>query len=30
MKKYNSDIAYEYIRKRIIGGEFASGLPLMT
>ena len=30
MKNYNSDIAYEYIRKRIIGEEFAPRLPLMT
>lgn len=30
MKNYNSDIAYEYIRKRIIGEECAPRLPLMT
>ncbi len=30
MKSVNSDIAYAYIRKRILSGEFRPGQPLMT
>lgn len=30
MKSLNSDIAYEYIRKRILNGTFAPAHPLMT
>jgi DNA-binding GntR family transcriptional regulator len=30
MKNVNSDIAYAYIRKRILSGEFRPGQPLMT
>jgi len=30
MKNVNSDIAYTYIRKRILGGQFRPGQPLMT
>lgn len=30
MKNVNSDIAYEYIRKRILNGTFPPGHPLMT
>ncbi len=30
MKNVNSDIAYEFIRKRIISGNFPPGHPLMT
>ncbi len=30
MKKVNSDVAYDYIRKKIISGEYAPGNPLMT
>jgi DNA-binding GntR family transcriptional regulator len=30
MKKVNSDVAYDYIRKKIISGEYAPGSPLMT
>ena len=30
MKNVNSDIAYDYIRKRILNGEFPSTHPLMT
>lgn len=30
MKNVNSDIAYTYIRKRILNGEFRPGQPLMT
>ncbi len=30
MKNVNSDIAYAYIRKRILSGAFAPGQPLMT
>lgn len=30
MKNVNSDIAYDYLRKRILGGEYAPGQALMT
>jgi DNA-binding GntR family transcriptional regulator len=30
MKNVNSDIAYDYIRKRILSGSYRSGYPLMT
>ncbi|MBI5768512.1 MAG: GntR family transcriptional regulator [Verrucomicrobia bacterium] len=30
MKDVNSDIAYDYIRKRILGGEYAPGASLAT
>jgi len=30
MKSVNSDIAYEFIRKRILNGTFPPGYPLMT
>lgn len=30
MKNVNSDVAYAYIRKRILSGEYAPGKPLMT
>lgn len=30
MKKVSSDVAYEYIRKKIIGGDFPPGYALMT
>lgn len=30
MKSVNTDVAYDYIRKRILSGEFAPGHPLMT
>lgn len=30
MKKVSSDVAYEYIRRKILGGEFPPGSPLMT
>jgi len=30
MKSVNSDLAYTYIRKRILSGEYAPGQPLMT
>lgn len=30
MKNVNSDIAYTYIRKRILSGDYAPGQPLMT
>jgi DNA-binding GntR family transcriptional regulator len=30
MKKVNSDVAYDYIRKKILGGEFPPGFALMT
>ena len=30
MKNVNSDIAYEYVRKRILSGEFPPGYSLMT
>lgn len=30
MKSVNTDVAYEYIRKRILSGEFAPGQALMT
>jgi DNA-binding GntR family transcriptional regulator len=30
MKDVNSNIAYEYVRKRILNGEYAPGRPLMT
>ncbi len=30
MKKVNSDVAYDYIRKRILNGEFQPGYSLMT
>jgi DNA-binding GntR family transcriptional regulator len=30
MKNVNSDVAYDYIRKRILNGEFPPGYPLMT
>lgn len=30
MKNVNSDIAYDYIRKRILNGTYRSGYPLMT
>src|ERR1043166_872550 len=30
MKSVNSDIAYEYLRKRILSGEYAPGQALMT
>jgi len=30
MKNVNSDIAYEYLRKRILNGEYAPGQALMT
>ncbi len=30
MKHVNSDIAYDYIRKRILNGEFPPGVALMT
>lgn len=30
MKNVNSDIAYTYIRKRILSGQFQPGQPLMT
>lgn len=30
MKNVNSDIAYDYLRKRILNGEYAPGQPLMT
>jgi len=30
MKNVNSDIAYEYVRKRILNGEFPPGYALMT
>lgn len=30
MKTVNSDIAYDYLRKRILSGEYPPGQPLMT
>jgi DNA-binding GntR family transcriptional regulator len=30
MKKVNSDVAYDYIRRRILSGEYAPGKALMT
>lgn len=30
MKPVNSDLAYNFIRKRILSGEYAPGMPLMT
>lgn len=30
MKKVNSDVAYDYIRKRILSGDFLPGYSLMT
>ena len=30
MKKVNSDVAYNFIRKRILNGEFPPGYPLTT
>jgi DNA-binding GntR family transcriptional regulator len=30
MKNVNSDIAYDYLKKRILNGEYAPGQPLMT
>lgn len=30
MKNVNSDVAYEFIRKRILNGNFPPGYPLMT
>ena len=30
MKNVNSDIAYDYLRKRILAGEYAPGEALMT
>lgn len=30
MKSVNTDIAYDYIRKRILSGEFPPGYPLLT
>lgn len=30
MKKVNSDVAYEFIRRKILNGEFPPGHPLMT
>ena len=30
MKKVNSDVAYDYIRKRILSGEYVPGFSLMT
>ncbi|MBL9216647.1 MAG: GntR family transcriptional regulator [Opitutaceae bacterium] len=30
MKTVNSDVAYDYIRKRILNGEYPPGHPLMT
>lgn len=30
MKHVNSDLAYDYIRKRILAGEYPPGFPLMT
>jgi len=30
MKKVNSDVAYEFIRKKILSGEFPPGYPLQT
>lgn len=30
MKDVNSNVAYEYVRKRIVSGEFSPGRPLMT
>lgn len=30
MKKVNSDVAYDYIRKKILNGEFPPGYALMT
>ena len=30
MKSVNTDVAYEYIRKRILSGEYAPGKSLMT
>ncbi len=30
MKKVNSDVAYEYIRKRILSGEYPPGFALLT
>ena len=30
MKKVNSDVAYDYIRKKILSGEFLPGYSLMT
>lgn len=30
MKNVNSDIAYDYLRKRILGGEYVPGQALMT
>jgi DNA-binding GntR family transcriptional regulator len=30
MKSVNTDVAYDYIRKKILSGEYASGKPLMT
>ena len=30
MKKVNSDVAYEYIRKKILSGEYPLGYPLVT
>lgn len=30
MKKVSSDVAYEYIRKKILGGDFPPGYSLMT
>jgi DNA-binding GntR family transcriptional regulator len=30
MKKVNSDVAYDHIRKKILSGEFPPGYALMT
>ena len=30
MKKVNSDVAYDYVRRRILSGEYAPGKALMT
>jgi DNA-binding GntR family transcriptional regulator len=30
MKSVNTDVAYEYVRKRILSGEFPPGYPLLT
>lgn len=30
MKSVNTDVAYDYIRKRILAGEYAPGHPLLT
>jgi DNA-binding GntR family transcriptional regulator len=30
MKHVNSDVAYDFIRKRILNGEFSPGHALMT